>query len=304
VLAGLGLSVLGNAATLIATSGTLLIAARLLAGGGAGVVLSSVMPLLSRATNPARIVSAIQMLQLLLGAVLLALGAPVLHRAGMGGLLGIVIALAGGSMAVAALLPAQGDRQVARAVKSPIAIGAARVLAGILVYFVANGIIGQFAGKLGVQQQLPLGLVGTILAASSLGVIPGSMLAIWVGQSARRNRWIWSATAMQVLATAAMLLRPGLISFGTGMSAVSFCAAIIAPLQVTTLVDRDRSGRAIEALAAVQMSGQAIGPLIGGFFITGSRVDRAYVFATSACVLSVALVSWGRKALMPSTPRP
>ncbi len=294
VMLGLLVIMTANAGSLLAFNTETLLLSRLLAGIGTGATLGSIIPLIGAAKRPARVVSAAQLFQMAVGALAL-LGAPwMIERFGATAMFGVIILFAALTLPVAALLP-RAMRSQASAQQSSVLAAmrpAALVLAGILVYFIGAVVISSFSGKLGVAHGLSLAAIGGAMALGNLGGIPGSALAAWLAAPKYRAPLLIGATLVQVVAVAVMVLVPNIFAYAIAGFFISAGITVIAPLQVAALVDQDKGGRAIEGLAAMQSLGQAVGPLLGGLFITAQSTAGAYVFAVLCCALSLAAVCW------------
>ncbi len=289
--AGLGLAIVvaANLPGALAHTAWLLLATRLLSGFGLGLVLSSAVPLVAASARPARLISAIQVLQLLLAAAAIQTAGWMLPWTGSQGVLLAVVAITLASCPLVFLLP---DRSAAAHPLPTLQdIGpSAPILLGILVYFASLAVLTNFAGTLGLQRHIALGPVSTALALGNLGALPGSLVAMAVSHPARRSWLLVGAGLAECMAVGGMLWVPGYLAFAAGFFLIQVCVTMSAPLQVAALVDRDASGRGIEGLAAAQLLGQALGPLLGGLFITAARVDGAYVFGLVGILLSTGVI--------------
>lgn len=291
-LTGLGLIILGNALTLAAHSSILLLISRLAAGIGTGAIFGSAIPLVAKASRPARLVSAIQLAQLLLGGGLLLIAGAILARQGVVPVISAMMLLGLLSVPIAMVLPVRLAPEAEQAPSLKAMVPVAPTLSGILLFFVGSAVLGGFAGKLGVEHGLPIAAIGTALAVGNFGAIPGSLLAMVTGGAGKRTPTMVGATGVLLAMFVLLLREPSIAAFGIAIFLAAVCQTVIAPLQVAALVDRDRTGRGIEGVAAMQSVGQAAGPLIGGLFMSTTRVDGAYLFAMTACLASLFAVCW------------
>ncbi len=291
----LGIATLMVANTLGAWSPSVaaLLTTRLVAGVGTGLVLSSAIPVVARSLQPARLVSAIQVMQLLLAAGALASSGWLLPRGGSSLVLLIVVGVSLFSLPFAFLLPPRSSASAAALPTLEQLRPGAAILMAILVYFAAVGMLTNYGGKLGLQNGLSIGTISSALALANLGALPGSFVAMFASSAERRRRFLIAVCIIQCLAIGAVLMLSGATAFGLGFFAIQMSIAIVAPLQVALLVDRDPSGRAIEGLAAMQSVGQAAGPLLGALFITAANVDGAYGLGVACVIVSLLLMMRG-----------
>jgi predicted MFS family arabinose efflux permease len=289
-VAGLIVIVLANGAAAFAVAPLPLLLGRLVAGTGTGLVFSSAIPLVSRSARPARLVSALQVVQLLLAAGALAGAGWLLSFLGTGQVLLALVAVTLVSSPMALLLPAElagSDHRLPTI--ADIRPGAAALVA-ILVYFASIAILTSYAGKLGVQHGLSIVFLSSVLAIGNLGSLPGSLIAMMANGRRSRSVLLLAGTLAQCLAVGTMIWVPGGLAFAAANFMVQLFITLIGPLQVAALVDQDKSGRAIEALAAMQSMGQAIGPLSVAFLITSTGVGGAYLAAMALAAVSAMLI--------------
>jgi len=292
-LLGIATLIAANTLGALSPSVTALLTTRLVAGLGTGLVLSSAIPVVARSLQPARLVSAIQVMQLLLAAGALAGSGWLLSQGGASLVLLAVVGVSIFSLPFAFLLPPRSAVSAAALPTLEQLRPGAAVLVAILVYFAAVGMLTNYGGKLGLQSGLSIGMVSSALALANLGALPGSFVAMFAGSAERRRRFLIAVCIIQCLAIGVVLLVSGATAFGLGFFAIQMSIAIVAPLQVALLVDRDPSGRAIEGLAAMQSLGQAAGPLLGALFITAANVDGAYGLGVACVIVSLLLMTGG-----------
>jgi MFS family permease len=305
VFIGLGLVILGNAMTAWAGHPELVLCGRLLAGLGSGAIFGGIIPLLSVARNPARLLSGVQLAQLLMSGLAL-LGAPWLMAAqGPKSIYFAMMGLASASI-LAALRISAVRRPHSDTVLPPWAAirPAFGAIFAILVYFIAVGALSVFMGKVGVQHSLPLAGIGAAIAIGNIGGIPGSLLVAWLAKASYRTGLLVAATVVEIAAIALLLLVHDLMAFTVAGFLITLATTVIGPVQVGVLVKVDSSGRAIEGLAAIQSVGQAVGPLVAGLFITASRVDGAYLFGAVCCAVSLLAIFWRGQGGMAATASP
>jgi predicted MFS family arabinose efflux permease len=295
---GLVILIGATLATIAADTFVLLAISRGVAGLGAGMVLGSGITLVSISPKPARVISAIQVLQLLVAGAALSGTGHLLAGAGLGFVLSLVAVISLLSIPVAFLLPRSSMTAHNRSIVWSDLRPSIPMLTGILLYFASVGMLTNYAGKLGLQHGLDLSTTGFALAFGTLGALPGSALASFAEYGRREIVALIAASGVQAISIIMLLHEKSGFIFAAAYFVIQACTTIIAPLQVATLVDRDQSGRAIEGLPAMQLVGQAIGPLAASLFIGAVAVDGAYYFGMILVLASAGLVVLcGRRAI-------
>lgn len=289
-LIGLIVIALSNGLGALAVTPTLFLFSRFASGVGMGLVLSSGITLISLAKRPARLMSAIQVLQLVVAAAALSGAGWLLSIGGPREVLFAVTAAIVLSLPLAWLLPTGSS--VAKQHLPSIAEmrPGALALLSIFIYFASVAIITNYSGKLGVQNGLSVGFLSAALAIGNLGALPGSLMAMLANDVSRQRLLLVAATLLQCVAVAAIVWMHGGRAFASAFFVIQICITVMAPLQVALLIHEDTSGRAIEALGAMQILGQAMGPISVMFVITETNVDKAYYWSILYIVLSTAMI--------------
>lgn len=286
---GLAIVALTNAAAAYATAPVLLLPLMLLAGVGSGLSLCGGIPLVRRVAKPARLMSAVQVFQLLVAAAALGGAGWLLSFAGVRELFLIVVAAALVSIPIAMALPAGGAPADHHLPTLAELRPGGRALIAIFIYFASIAILTNYAGDLGVQNGLSLAFVSSAMAIGNLGALPGSLIAALANDRPRQRWFLIGATLLEGLALLTMTLAHDAIVFGAAFFAIQVGITIVVPIQVAFLVDQDASGRSIQAMGAMQAVGQAVGPLSVTFAITAAGVGNAYYWAVLYIVVSAVL---------------
>ncbi len=290
ILVALGVIILANTAAAFATVPSFLLPIMLLGGVGTGMALCGGIPLVRRSTRPARLMSAVQVWQLVLAAGALRGAGWLLTFAGLREvLLGVVVASVI-SIPVALSLPEGGAREDRHLPRLADMRPGAWALVAIFIYFASISTLTNYAGKLGVQNGLSLTFVSSALAIGNLGALPGSLIAALANDLTRQRLFLAVGTLLECAALAMLMSAHSAVLFGSAFFVIQICITLIVPIQVALLIEQDTSGRSIQAMGAMQAIGQAAGPLSVTFAITAANVDKAYYFAILYVVLGAILI--------------
>lgn len=291
ILLGLAVIMVATGVEAFAATSTVLLLAMLVAGFGTGLVLFGALPLLALAARPARLVSAIQVFQLVTAAGALSGAGWLLSFADLREVLLVVVAVAMISIPIALLLPARGAANSHHLpTLAELRPGAAALLA-IFIYFASIAILTNYTGKLGVQNGLSIAFVGSAMAIGNFGALPGSLIAALANDVPRQRWMLGAATLLEGVTVVALLLwAHDEVIFTSAFFLMQVCITIIVPLQVALLISQDTSRRSIQAMGMMQALGQAIGPLTVTFSVTSSSIDNAYYWAILYVGLSAALI--------------
>lgn len=288
--AGLAVLIVANTLGGFANDSGPFLIARLFSGVGTGLVFASAIPIVSKSLRPARLISAIQVLQLVLAAVALGAAGWAMTKIGVRSVLFGIVILAAISLPVVMLLPSHRERSDHRPPSfSEIRPGLA-VLIAILIYFATAAILTNYAGKLGVEKGMTIGFLSSALAIGNLAALPGAAVALVTVRPLHRRIVLVVGAAILIVAILTLIYAPGGLAFAGGFFLIQFCIALTAPLQVAALVDQDESGRAIEGLAAAQSVGQAVGPLVVVSLIAHAGMTGAYMGGLLLAVVSTILI--------------
>ena len=281
----IGIALVANVLSMVATTLPAMLGARLLAGAGGGLMLSLAFVGLCRSTDPDRYFGIYVFLQLALQALAL-IGFPILLASF--GLDAVFLGLATVAVACAALVPAFPERmplQVASgsAPTGPrvyVSAGAAVALAAQATYFLAPGAVWGYLERIGQAFSLSLPQVSYALSASTLAGIAGALLVVALGSKAPRNLALVVGSLLSIAATALLIDGSGASRYLVATSLFNFAWNATFPYQMGVLASLDRTGAvAILALLA-QVGGLALGPLLASML----DPEGGYTTILLACI--------------------
>ena len=300
IVAGLCITVAGNALTMLTASLAPLIATRLVSGWGEGVVGACCYALMGQARLPGRSIAFYAGGQSIVGAAGLAL-LPSLMVAYGWHVFYVLVSIVAVPALLLTPLAVRGRERAVKATErgtadqAPSAAGYV-ALAAILLFFVGIAMIWAFMERLGVRQNFSLTQLSVALSASSIAGLAGSLVA---GALADRLRvQIGLAIGLAVIVGSLALLLTG--SFYPYMAAICglyFAWAYQFPFLFGCLADSDRGGR-IAVMTPIATGGAlTVGPAIGGLILAHSGL-------TMLCIGCLALTTAGTllAALVPMKP--
>lgn len=273
--AGWLLLIFGNLASAAAHSATSLLACRAVAGFGGGLLSAVAAAALARAANPERAFAASSVAQAILAAACMAVAPKLLQFASWGILFITVAVLALPGLALIgriAALHSSADHGPERARRPGERINA-RILwgpMGMFLGYLAMSMVWVYMGEVGQQAGLSIEAVALGLSAGTLASLAGSLFVTAVGQKLPRV----AALSMTPLLTCAALS----IVFATSVDWVfvlgvilwSFGATMFTPYAFATTAHADPSGTATSLASALTGAGAATGPMLAGYFVSGS----------------------------------
>lgn len=295
---GLALMVAGNLACAVSGQMTTLVASRLIAGSGGGLVRALAMNCLARAKNPGQAFAIYASGQVALAALLTAAMPAILASIGLRSAFGV---LAGGCAVAALLLPMlpattlpattlpvtteRGEeRQPAWGLPGP----AIWSLAGLFVFFIGQAAVWTYLAPLGAAQGIPGPAVGATLTVINFAGLVGTLAAaVLAGRS--------SALAMVSGLLIATLVSVGVlchthssVSFAFAACVFYFSWCLSLPLQFALIAKSDATGRAGAAAPAIDGLGLACGAAMGGALIAHYGLAATGVLGSAASAAGIA----------------
>jgi len=312
----LGLLVVGNIASALADSYTVLVVARTMTGIATGIIVPTAYATVALTAKPDRNFGILMASLLTYGAVGFAGASSLAHWGGVSALYGAMAVLALLAWPMISRMPTGAQARATEAnfaaavplLQRPWHVAAVvAVFANFTAYlcFWANtGLVGTAAG-------LDDATVGTALAMSQVFGIAGALVASVLG--ARLGRvlpltlgigGLVAAVLMTVGMTASnpTALLQGATGFMVAACLFIFSQNLTHPYLLGALASFDRSGRLVAIGASAQMLGVAAGPAVAAFLLGGGgellrvQLAGAVLFALSLTLLLPALLRDRRAA--------
>nr|WP_232307121.1 MFS transporter [Sphingomonas sp. Y57] len=262
-LAGAALMVMAaaNLASAVAPSGEVFLLLRLLAGLGAGIVISLGYAMVGAAPDPDRAFGHLIVAVLVYGALGI-FGMPQAAASlGAGGIFGLLALMAAAGLALLPLIaqPAPAERDL-RPQGGPGA-GPYLLLGAVFLFFLGQGVVWAFLSLIGERMGIAPQSVANGLTIAQLAGIPGAFAAS-LGHRIGHRRLIVIGTIGCVVPLAAMTMRLDAVGYGIGISIFNAAANLMTPLLVAIVAGIDRGGSLVQRAAALQMLGLAVGPAL------------------------------------------
>jgi len=289
--AAIAVVVAGNLASVHADDLYSLMAARVIAGLGNGLLLSIAYVGLCRSRNPDQYFGLYTFSQLGLQAVLLSLLPSFLSRHGLNMLYEVLAAIAVGTLPLVLLFPRVapsrcGDPGCTAEVqpRGRRQTNAALGLFAQGAYFLAPAAAWSYLERIGQSFSLTLDSIGQALSIASLTGIAGPLLVVALGVRAPRMTSMTLGTGLSVAAMALLMSGTGFVQFLVAACAFNFAWNFTFPYQMGLLAALDDSDAVPVLSLVVQLVALAVGPAIATFLHPESGY-RAILLACVGCYL-------------------
>ncbi len=290
--AGLALIVAGNLLSLGAPDFASLLAARLLAGAGAGTVYAVALSTLTRAPHADRAFGLMVAAQIAFQVIALL----VLSRlVAVWGTDAIFLALAGiASLAWLGItqLPGLPGGTPDRGALKPRTRGAWFGLGGVALFSLNIGAMWAYVELIGAGAGLTAPFIATALAASLALSVFGALAAAWLGDQHSRRAPFILAVMVQLLALTLLTEHAPAVAFAIGAALYSLVWAFAVPILYTIVASHDTDGRLIVLAPAAQAIGASVGPVLAALtlssesFIFVNGVAATALMGTLVCILA------------------
>ncbi|RMF99020.1 MAG: MFS transporter [Gammaproteobacteria bacterium] len=283
---------LANAACTLVTDLQFFGIARVLAGLGAGGLVSLSFAAIGLTANPDRNFGLLIMWVLIYGALGLLLMPTAYRLAGMQGVLWFFALFPLFGLPFVRHLPVNGEEHFqveADAIDIPVPFKAMALFA-MLAYFLAQGVVWAYLFRIGTAAGLSEQQVANGLTLSQFAGIGGALLAALLAHRYGRA----APLSIGIAAGAAMLFLLigdfSLLQFSAAVIVYNFCWNLVHPFLLAAMASFDRRGRVVVYAVAMQMLGLAFGPGLAALVIDeGSYVNvnwlGAALFAASLLLI-------------------
>ena len=162
-------------------------------------------------------------------------------------------------------------------------------LTALLFYFISHGAVTAYMERLGVASGLGVDTVGKVLGAGAAAGIAGSALASWLNTRLGLARPLCFGILCSCVSLTVLVygMQPG--TYATAVLSYNFAFLLTGPFLLGSLSVLDRQGRVIVIGLMLQTAGFAIGPALGGLLISGADYVRIGWFGITFYILSLAL---------------
>ncbi len=295
---GAALMVLGTAWTAGSHTYAGIVAARVCAGLGEGLLIAVSFAALGSASNPDRAFGIYLIVGLTVSAAVLAV-LPWLQ-----GSVGPAAVFAGIAVVVllcCALVPWLPERNPASASWSGGAPPVSRELtvaglSGVFLYFIAQGAMWSYFERIGTASGVDPLFIGEAMGLSSFAGMGGALLAVAVCTRLGRALPLIVTGAISILSF--FMLR-GHVSPAALMTAgllFNFAWNLAQPLLSGVCAEADAQGRVVVAMGCIQTVGFGLGPALAALLLRGHDFSPVVWMSTAVLVVSLVIVLTGLKA--------
>jgi len=265
---------------------------RILAGLGAGVVLTIATVSIAETRHPDRVYGFGQ-------AGIVAYGSPALYlmpsMLSAFGLRGVFWLLAVLTTFTAPLIRYMPDRprlpEPSKTLTSAMRIPARSVigLAAVLTYFMAQGAVWAYLDRVGMAHRLAPSSVGIALSLSAIAGLLGALLASWMDVRHGRLQPLIFAAVGTAIALLVLNESATLAAFVAMTALFNFCWNVSVPYQFGVLAEIDPSRRTVALAGVVANAGLAAGPMVAAALLSERSVPNVSWIGISFTALSLAL---------------
>jgi len=287
-MAGAALALGAGALTMASAAYGFLIAIRLLAGIGAGIVAAEAAAILPRSFNPERLISGLTIVGIVNGAFWLATLPYAVDRLGYRGPYACLMLINLAGMLLLSRLPSPPMRPVLRTETSggwPVA--GWPVLGAIFLTQLGQGSFWALNELFGARAGLDEHMIGTFLSIATLLLLVGVGFTALVGTRLGRYLPLFIITAINALSilVIAAVPDPNLYIWANVVQAVTNLASVV--YQLGLAASLDRTGRVVAAASGLLGLGNGIGPSVATYIETsvGPAELGWFVLALNAAAL-------------------
>lgn len=286
---GIAPMVLGNLLSCLVSTTPELLATRLLAGIGAGVIRSACFVAFARAKDPARAIALLNVAQIVSSAAALA-SFPWLTR--VVGWFGPFLALSVLGVLTLASIPwwPKLNRSEDSAPMSLVFGRTGTVcLLAVFLYFLAQAAIWAFAEAIGAGVGESSSAVTVALEFASLTGIAASAFAIVISGRLSVTQALIVGACLTLTGLYLLTVNAGFWPFAIGFSLFNFAWNVTTPFEFATAAAADTTGNTAAAFSAADGVGLAAGPAVAGMMIAAHRPLSLSVLAAICTVISIVL---------------
>jgi MFS transporter, DHA1 family, inner membrane transport protein len=286
---GLALMVVGNFLSCLSVSTLTLIATRLVAGVGAGILRSAYFVLLARAKDPARAVAVLCVAQILSTSAAFAVFPSIIGAFGWSGpyLLLSVVGLC--MFATAPWWPKPFGSQQGAPLSLAFGWAAALSLVATFINYAALEGVWAFMDSIGRHAGASPNAINSALALVAIPGLAAMLLVPVVSARLSVARALTAGLLLTLGALYVLTINSGLWTFGLSLALFYFVWNLTVPFQFAAVAGSDRSGAAAAAFPAADGLGMAAGPAIAGKVVLDFGVTDLLVLTACCAAVSIGL---------------
>ncbi len=265
---------------------------RVLAGLGAGGLVSLSFAAIGLTDRPERNFGFLIMWVLVYGAVALVLMPGTYAVAGMDGVLWFFALFPLAALPVLRYLPDTGEN-VVQVEKDAVNLSGnlkALALLAMLAYFIAQGVVWAYLFLIGVAGGLSEQVVANGLTISQFAGIAGALLAALLGNRVGRALPLALGILGGALCLYFLVGRFEFLVFAVAVTVYNFAWNMTHPFLLASMASFDRRGRIVVYAVAMQMVGLAVGPSLAASVIGDGDYININWLGAGLFVLSLVLI--------------
>ncbi len=261
---GLALMVSGNLFSCVSSSLAGLIASRLVAGCGAGLVRSAYFALLARARDPARAVARLTIVQIIVMFAAFSVFPWLTHTVGWFGPYLLLSILGVLMFATAPWWPRGVQTQGAASMSLTFGRAGVVCLLAVFLYWVAQDGLWAFVDAIGADMGKPLRAVNSALSLVGIPGIAASLLTSVISARVSTARALTLGLCLTLGALYLLTVNWGSWTLSAGLDLFYFSWCVSAPFAFAVAVDSDRKRNTASAFIVAVGLGVAAGPALAG----------------------------------------
>lgn len=280
MIAGLALVMAGHGFALFAHGYYELLASRIVAGFGEGLLWVSIYAAVALLDNPDRRYGEVNAATATFLAILVAT-VPYVSFTGTGRpvYLALVVTTA---VLVPTFFPFLGQRDAASKSKHVPSVTSLSGLALVIVVALWNMAVSvtyALSEEIGLRTHAAVSSVDLCIAISLFGVIAGGGVAAWFGTRYGRTKMVAALAVIEVISAFTLNYWTTLPGFAISLTTVNFALYCILPYSLGLAAEIDRSGGSAAAVAGGFALGGGLAPVFGSYLVQWSGTYNAVAWA-------------------------
>jgi len=265
------------------------LAFRLCAGIGCGVLASVVIAAIASTRDPDRSFSLYYMTAALTAALLFPTATALVAAFGVRAAYIFLSVLLLPVFAMLNMIPnLRATKRTFASVGESFPFGKAAIsLSASVIYWIGTGATWAFIERIGVSSGVAEAQVGGILASSQATFVLGALSASILYTRIGRTIPAVGCVLLSLLALGIIRFAPGEIGFAAGVLLFTFAWMFFFPYMSGTMAAQDHAGRIAVLGVPSQTLGLALGPTIAGYLVRGADYHAVVLFSASAYAISI-----------------
>ena len=165
------------------------------------------------------------------------------------------------------------------------------LLLAVLLWGTGVNTLWPYLFYIGSQTALEARQIGLVLGSSGFAAFAGVLLMIFIGARYGHLRPLLAGLGMNLVASLMVTMLPGALTYTAGVVLSMATIYFVFPYLLAVSAEMDATGRVATAVGGINMSTGGIGPVIGGYLVSGGGPEAiGYVFV-GECMLAMYLIT-------------